>query len=87
MALGVDYIEEITENLLRFFTMAAGWTKDETWALIKVWGDANVQSKLDGVQRNWTIYERCLTLLVRCFVVVARQINLLLHSTLLLDKM
>ena len=50
----MDYLEEITENLVSFFTMAAGWTKDKTRALIDVWGDANVQSKLDGVQR-----ERC----------------------------
>ena len=53
----MDYLdlEEITENLVSFFTMAAGWTKDETQALIKIRGDANVQSQLDGVQRNRTI--------------------------------
>ena len=38
----MDYLEEITENLVSFFTMAAGWTKDKTRALINVWGDANV---------------------------------------------
>ena len=52
----MDYLEEITENLLSFFMMAAGWMKVET--RIEVWDDANVQSKLDGVQRNQTIYER-----------------------------
>ena len=30
--------------------MAAGWSDSETRALIEVWGDANVQSQLDGVQ-------------------------------------
>ena len=76
----MDYLEEITENLLSFLTMAAEWTKDETQALIKVCGDNNVQSKLDDVQRNRTINEWCLKCLARHFRVVARQINLLLHS-------
>ena len=38
--------------------MASGWNTDETRALLSVWGAANVQSKLDGVVRNRTIYER-----------------------------
>ena len=37
--------------------MAAGWRVDQTTALIELWSDANVQNKLDGVQRNRTIYE------------------------------
>ena len=41
----MDYI---TEDLLSLFTMGtAGWTKDETRALIG--GNAKVQSQLDGV--------------------------------------
>ena len=38
--------------------MAAGWSIEETRALVCVWGQENVQSELDGVQRNRTIYER-----------------------------
>lgn len=38
--------------------MAAGWTTEETRALVSIWGQENVQSELDGVQRNRTIYER-----------------------------
>ena len=36
----------------------AGWSVDETRALISVWGQANVQSQLDGVMRNRVIFER-----------------------------
>lgn len=39
-------------------TMAAGWTTEETKALIGVWGEANVQDQLDNVKRNRDIYER-----------------------------
>ena len=38
--------------------MAAGWSIDQTRALIELWSDANVQNELDGVQRNRTIYEK-----------------------------
>ena len=33
------------------------WTSEETQALISVWGQENVQSQLDGVQRNRVIFE------------------------------
>ena len=33
------------------------WTLEETKALIAVWGQANVQSQLDSVVRNRTIYQ------------------------------
>ena len=38
--------------------MASGWTSDETRALLGVWGESDVQSKLDGVSRNRTIFEK-----------------------------
>ena len=38
--------------------MASGWTSDEVQALIEVWGAANVQNQLDGVQRNRPIFEK-----------------------------
>ena len=38
--------------------MASGWTAEMTRALVSVWGQANVQSELDGVVRNRTIFER-----------------------------
>lgn len=38
--------------------MAAGWTSEETKALIACWGEANVQEQLDSVKRNRDIYER-----------------------------
>ena len=38
--------------------MAAGWSAEETRALVGVWGQQNVQSELDGVTRNRTVFER-----------------------------
>ena len=38
-------------------SMAAGWTTEETRALVSIWGQENVQSELDVVQRNLTIYK------------------------------
>ena len=38
--------------------MSAGWTTEETRALVGVWGQANVQSELDGVTQNRSIYAR-----------------------------
>ena len=35
--------------------MSSGWTVEETRALVGVWGQANVQSELDGVTRNRSI--------------------------------
>ena len=37
--------------------MAAGWSQEETQALIGVWGETDVQRQLDGVAKNRTIYE------------------------------
>ena len=34
-----------------------GWSNETTHALVSLWGEANVQEKLDGVSRNRTIYE------------------------------
>ena len=36
----------------------AGWTYDETKALISAWGEENVQEQLDNVKRNKDIYMR-----------------------------
>ena len=41
-----------------YVDMAASWTAKETRALVGVWGQANVQSELDGVTRNRSIFER-----------------------------
>ena len=38
--------------------MAAGWSAEETRALVGVWGQENVQSELDGVTRNRTVFDR-----------------------------
>ena len=38
--------------------MASGWRAEATRALVSVWGQANVQSELDGVTRNRTVFER-----------------------------
>ena len=37
---------------------SVGWSVEETRALLGVWGDANVQSQLDGVVSNKIIYEK-----------------------------
>ena len=36
----------------------AGWSNDETKALLGIWGASEFQSQLDGVVRNRTIYEK-----------------------------
>ena len=36
----------------------SGWSTEDTRSLIGLWGEANVQSQLDGVSRNHVIYER-----------------------------
>ena len=38
--------------------MAPGWSTEATRALVSVWSQENVQSELDGVSRNRTIFER-----------------------------
>ena len=39
--------------------MAAGWSSEETRALVGIWGDEEVQRALDGVVRNnKTIYQK-----------------------------
>lgn len=35
---------------------ASGWSHDATRALISIWGESDVQEKLDGVKRNKDIY-------------------------------
>ena len=35
----------------------AGWSNEAMFALVSLWGEANVQEKLDGVSRNRMIYE------------------------------
>ena len=37
---------------------AIEWTTEETRVLLRVWGDADIQSKFDGVVRNRHIYEK-----------------------------
>jgi len=37
--------------------MAGSWTNDETKTLLSLWGNENVQNKLDKVHRNRDIYE------------------------------
>ena len=43
--------------------MAAGWSNEETRALVSVWGQANVQSELDSVARNRVVFQRIAGLL------------------------
>ena len=38
--------------------MAAGWTSEETKALIRIWGEEEVQNALNGIVRNKTIYQK-----------------------------
>ena len=43
------------------FAMAAtcaSWSNDETKSHLGIWGASEVQSQLDGVVRNRTIYEK-----------------------------
>ena len=37
--------------------MAAGWSVEETRALVGVWGQAKVQEQLNGVMRNRAIFK------------------------------
>ena len=36
----------------------AGWSSEETKALLRIWGASKVQSQLDGIVRNSTIFEK-----------------------------
>jgi uncharacterized protein YndB with AHSA1/START domain len=36
----------------------AGWSHEETRALVGIWAAADVQRQLDGVRRNKAIYEK-----------------------------
>ena len=38
--------------------MAAGWSAEQSSALLGIWGDDEVQAKLNGVVRNKSIYQR-----------------------------
>ncbi len=38
--------------------MAAGWSAEETNALVRIWGEADIQSQLDGVARNQSVFEK-----------------------------
>ena len=38
--------------------MAAGWSTQDTKMLVSHWGEADVQSQLDGLIRNKVIYEK-----------------------------
>ena len=41
--------------------MAAGWSVEETKALVGIWGVQDVQSQLDGVSRNRCVFEKIAT--------------------------
>ncbi len=36
--------------------MAAGWSAEETKALVRIWGEGDIQSQLDGVARNLSVF-------------------------------
>jgi hypothetical protein len=44
--------------------MAAGWSAEQTSALLGIWGDDEVQDKLDGVVKNKSIYHSIASQLV-----------------------
>ena len=39
----------------------AGWTTNETSALLSIWGEEKVQKSLTGCQRNRTVYQAITT--------------------------
>ena len=41
--------------------IAAGWNFAETKALLGIWGDADVQNQLDGIERNKAISQKVAT--------------------------
>ncbi len=43
--------------------MAAGWSVDETRALLGIWVATDIQSQLDGVARNRVVYQKIATAL------------------------
>lgn len=48
----------LTHDVSRTGSMAAsGWSTNATHALIAIWGEVNVQKRLDSVTRNIVIYE------------------------------
>ena len=46
------------------FEMAGGWTAKMMRAIVSVWGQAKVQSELDQVVQNRTIYKKICTCII-----------------------
>ena len=38
--------------------MAATWSEEETFKLVEIWGDAEIQALLEGAMRNKHVYDR-----------------------------
>ena len=55
--------------------MAAGWSAQETRVLVSIWGEADVQSQLDGVVRNKVVYEKIIYWLTSYIVIAATQLS------------
>ena len=55
--------------------MAAGWNAQETRVLVSIWGEADVQSQLDGVVRNKVVYEKIIYWLTSYIVIAATQLS------------
>ena len=59
--VGSNCVFPATSIAIAKFAMAetcAGWSNDKTKALLGILGASEVQSQLDGVVRNRTIYEK-----------------------------
>ena len=54
----VSHIMNDYKLSIRAFAMAGGRTAETTHTLVTLWGQANVQSELDGVVWNGTMCER-----------------------------
>ena len=55
--------------------MAAGGSAQETRVLVSIWGEADVQSQLDGVVRNKVVYEKIIYWLTSYIVIAATQLS------------
>ena len=48
----------LSSNYLQVQKMANGWTKQETYQLINIWGKGNIQAQLEGCKRNKVVFEK-----------------------------
>ena len=56
--IGTDPIINYLRRVLSVKMAAGSWSEAETYKLIEIWGNDQIQAQLEGCKRNKTVYER-----------------------------